>query len=70
MVYALDIFGAAPVLVASLMTSIGFASHHSPEHHGSSESTIPTNEYLSDYLVEITNSVMNNNDGRLVINGG
>ncbi|KAJ0764508.1 hypothetical protein HanPI659440_Chr08g0292981 [Helianthus annuus] len=30
MVYASETFGAAPVLVASRITSIGFASHHSP----------------------------------------
>lgn len=33
MVYVSDTFGAAPVLVASRITSIGFASHHSPDHH-------------------------------------
>ncbi|GJY15877.1 hypothetical protein Tco_0386299 [Tanacetum coccineum] len=33
MVYASETFGAAPVLVASLITSMGFASHHSPDHY-------------------------------------
>ncbi|OIT03035.1 hypothetical protein A4A49_30707 [Nicotiana attenuata] len=33
MVYASDTLGAAPVLVARLITSTGFASHHSPDQH-------------------------------------
>lgn len=33
MVYASETFGVPPVLVASLTTSIGFASHHSPDHN-------------------------------------
>ena len=32
MVYASEMLGPPPVLVASLTTSIGFASHHSPDH--------------------------------------
>ncbi|GJU88739.1 E3 ubiquitin protein ligase UPL1-like protein isoform X1 [Tanacetum coccineum] len=44
MVYASETFGAAPVLVASLITSMGFASHHSPDHyrHISSVNAGPT----------------------------
>ncbi|CAN1172896.1 hypothetical protein LINPERPRIM_LOCUS8925 [Linum perenne] len=33
MVYASEMFGAPPLLIASLKTSVGFASHHSPVHH-------------------------------------
>jgi hypothetical protein len=32
MVYASDTFGAPPVRVACLTTSMGFASHHSPNN--------------------------------------